>query len=433
MLHLPHVSARLLGTPLMVHGGKLRAIMSGLAPRLGLRPPAALDDGYDDSPRPVRRPYSVTAEGIAVIPVVGLLANRSGGIDATSTPMASYEGVLSMTRAALADPDVRGVVHDYESAGGEAFGCFDAAKALAAMRGGKPIVACANAYAYSAAYMMASTADLIFVPESGEVGSVGVVAVHVDQSGADAKNGLAWEYIYQGARKVDGNPHEALSDDARAGIEAQVAHLYDLFLSGVAENRRISADAVRATEAACLNAPAALAAGLADRIGTLNDAVRVAALRASLQPNPGRAGARTINAIGGTMAIEDDFAAYKAQSEKDLQAAHAAAEQAKEATRAATEQAKADASKAALAHAASIMELCSAHGRPQDAAAHIAAGRSRGEVAEALLTAKAASQEQRAGTTSTAHQVGQDAAPADVAAAWDSSIRRVCGSVREGV
>jgi signal peptide peptidase SppA len=412
MPHLPNVAARLLGTPLMVHERKLRAVMAGLGPRLGLRP-QAFDDDYD-RPRPERRPYMVTPGGIAVVPVIGLLANRTGSLDATSSPMRGYDAIVSDTERAVADSAVRGVVWDMETPGGEALGCFDAAQRLAALRGQKPIIACANAYAYSAGYAIASAADLIFVPQSGEVGSIGVVAVHVDESGADKQDGLAWEYIYQGAHKIDGNPHQPLTDGARTLLEASVAYLYGLFVNGVAENRRLSPEAVRATEARCLNADDAIAAGLADRIGTLADAIAAAeGLATQRLPPRGASAARTTSPKGSRM-TEEEMAAAREAAAANERAVAAARE---------------EAAQAAREHAAGIIQLCQAHGRPQDAAAHIAAGRSRGEVAEALLAAKAAEQQ----PIVTAHGVGgpgggdQPATAAEVNKSWANSIARVYG------
>jgi signal peptide peptidase SppA len=414
MPHLPHVAARLFGTPLMVHEGKLRAILGGLGPRLGVQPKAFDEDDYD-LPRPARRPYAVTPSGIALVPVVGILANRAGRIDASSSPMRGYEGIVSDVRTALADQSVRGIVFDMETPGGEALGCFDAAKALAAMRGLKPIIACANAYAYSSGYAIATAAEAIFVPQSGEVGSIGVVAVHVDQSGADEQDGLAFEYIFQGAHKVDGHPHAPLSDEARTDIQRQVAHLYGLFVNGVAENRRMDAGKVRATEARCLNAEEAIAAGIADQIGTLSDAIAEAERRADQRsPTRGRIAARNPSSKGSRMTDEEP-------------AAREAAATSEQALASARSEAAAAATQAALAEAASIMELCALAGRPQDAAAHIKAGKTRGEVAEALLQAKAA--EQAVIPTNTAHPVGAEAAadPKDPHG-WNASIARVCGA-----
>ncbi|MDO8605115.1 MAG: S49 family peptidase, partial [Phaeospirillum sp.] len=138
---------------------------------------------------------------------------------------------------------------------------------------GKPIWAVADEAALSAAYAIACTADRLYVTQTGEVGSVGVVAVHRDESGADAQAGLAWSFVHAGAAKVDGNPHQPLSDSARATLQADVDALYGKFTTLVAERRRLSPDTVRATEAAIYRGDQAVAAGLADKVGTLRVAL----------------------------------------------------------------------------------------------------------------------------------------------------------------
>jgi ClpP class serine protease len=131
----------------------------------------------------------------------------------------------------------------------------------------------ASESATSAAYAIASAAERVYVPRTGEVGSIGIVAAHVDQSGSDAKAGLAWTFIHAGARKLDGNPHEPLSDPARAAIQADVDALYGELVSLVARNRTLTPEAVRGTEAAIYRGRAGVALGLADRIGTVETAL----------------------------------------------------------------------------------------------------------------------------------------------------------------
>ncbi len=65
----------------------------------------------------------------------------------------------------------------------------------------KPLWAVANESALSAAYAIASAADRLYVTRTGEVGSIGVVAVHVDESGADAKAGLSWSFVFAGEQQ----------------------------------------------------------------------------------------------------------------------------------------------------------------------------------------------------------------------------------------
>ncbi|TNC93395.1 MAG: periplasmic serine protease [Stygiobacter sp.] len=154
-------------------------------------------------------------------------------------------------------------------------GLFDLVDHIQAIRSqcGKPIWAVADEAALSAAYAIACTADRLYVTQTGEIGSIGVVAIHVDESAADAQAGRAWSFIHAGASKVDGNPHQPLSDTARATLQADVDALYGKFTALVAERRRISPDAVRATEAAVYRGDQAVVAGLADKVGTLRVAL----------------------------------------------------------------------------------------------------------------------------------------------------------------
>jgi signal peptide peptidase SppA len=219
------------------------------------------------------RGYAVTDAGIAVVPVLGPLVARGDWL--TELFGASVYGeVGDAVEAALADPSVRGVVMEIDSPGGEVAGMFDLADRLGALRQSvsKPLWAVASESATSAAYAIASAAERIYVTRTGEVGSIGIVAAHVDQSGSDAKAGLAWTFIHAGARKLDGNPHEPLSDPARAAIQADVDALYGELVGLVARNRNLTPEAVRGTEAAIYRGRAGIAEGLADRIGTVETA-----------------------------------------------------------------------------------------------------------------------------------------------------------------
>ena len=197
-------------------------------------------------PRPEADPAplsSITVERIAVVSVIGTLVSRSGYLDAASG-LASYADIGDAIGEAMADPSVRGVILDVDSSGGEVGGLFDLVEQIGAIKAAsqKPLWAVANEGALSAAYAIASTADRLYVTRTGEVGSIGVVAVHVDESGADAKAGLAWTFVFAGERKVDGNAHEPLSERARTTIQADVDRLYAEFCALVA---RIAGSAVR--------------------------------------------------------------------------------------------------------------------------------------------------------------------------------------------
>ena len=269
MFDLPHAASRAFGTPLMIARAKLETILGVLGPRLAGSALSPIEPVADPPPR-----TSIIVERIAVVSVIGTLVSRSGYLDAASN-LSSYAEIGEAIAAAMADPSLRGVVLDVDSAGGEVGSLFDLVEQIGAIKtaSAKPLWAVANESALSAAYAIASAADRVYVTRTGEIGSVGVVAVHVDESGADAKAGLSWTLVFAGERKVDGNAHEPLSAQARAAIQADVDRLYAELCALVAANRRLTPEAIRGMQAAVYRGELAIRAGFADRIGTLDLAI----------------------------------------------------------------------------------------------------------------------------------------------------------------
>ncbi len=280
MTDLPHIASRLFGTPLMIARPKLDTILGVLGPRLAGQAIEPLNLSAAPS-----RETAITPNGIAVIPITGTLVSRSGYL-ATASGLMSYSDIGDTIEAAAANALVRGIVLDIDSPGGEVGGLFDLVERLKTLRheSGKPIWAVAGEAALSAAYAIASAAGRLYVTQTGEAGSIGVVAVHVDESGADRMAGLSWTFVHAGEHKIDSNPHEPLSTRARADVQTDVNRLYERFVALVARNRDLPPEAVRATEAAVYRGDLAVKAGLADRVGTLRQAL--ADLSVTLAPKP---------------------------------------------------------------------------------------------------------------------------------------------------
>jgi capsid assembly protease len=284
--YLPHLAARVFGVPLMIHSDKLMVILDAIGPRLGLRDhvvveglpvvvtrPAADDDEDEDFPLAAgRKPYPVTPEGIAVITISGTLVKKASWMDAESG-LQSYETLRTMLADAREDPGIRGVLLDVDSPGGEVGGLFDLADDVYAVREQKPCYAIANDEAFSAAYALASSAQRLFITRTGGVGSIGVIAVHMDQSGFDEKMGRKYTAVYAGARKNDFSTHQPLSHDARANLQGEIDRLYEMFVASVARNRGLPAALIRKTDAGLYWGEKAISAGLADQVGSFDDAL----------------------------------------------------------------------------------------------------------------------------------------------------------------
>jgi ClpP class serine protease len=106
--------------------------------------------------------------------------------------------------------------------------------------------------------------------------------VHVDRSEALAQAGLKPTLIQAGAFKTDYSGLRALPPDAKTRIQSSVDEMHGLFVRTVARHRGLSEAAVRATEGGMFMGRAAVSAGLADGVGTFDDAMRF------LQDKPGQ-------------------------------------------------------------------------------------------------------------------------------------------------
>ena len=90
--------------------------------------------------------------------------------------------------------------------------------------------------------------------------------MHADFSQKLENDGIKVTMIHAGAHKVDGNPFQALPDDVRAAIQANIDHAYGRFVAHVAKARGLSEADVRGTEARVFRGEEAVKAGLADKV-----------------------------------------------------------------------------------------------------------------------------------------------------------------------
>ena len=370
---LPHLAARLFGTPLLVHRAKLDVILAVLGERLNLTAPAA------DLAIPVPRVTPAQPPGIAVIPIHGTLVKRVLGMEAASG-LTSYGGIAQEIDAALADPLVQGILLDIDSPGGEASGSFELARQIRHAATQKPVWAVANDAAYSAAYALAASAQRLIVTETGGVGSIGVIALHIDQSAKDAQEGYRYTAVTAGAHKNDFSPHHPLSDEAKAELQAEVDRLYGLFVEHVTAMRSLNADAVRATEAGLYFGANAITAGLADAVSSFETALADFSLFLSARnhkPPQARERIRTEAVIASKEnAMQENETPLTEMIGVD-QAAVLVAEARRE----------------AVQSAQAIAELCLIAGCHEQAAGFIAAGKSESDVRRVLCEARAARSE----------------------------------------
>lgn len=216
------------------------------------------------------RPYNIV-EGVLYVPISGgLTPNFPYHIAGYLT---GYEYISRAVTRGLGDETVRGIALVVDSGGGYVQGMAECADKIYSVRGQKPIQAFCRDFAYSAAYALACCADTITAPQTGGVGSVGVIATHFDVSDMMSGAGIRVTIVRSGDKKASGHPYERLGKKAKARIQERVDHSNEIFAALVARNRGMDADEVKALEGEAFMSHEAVENGLADTVGSFDDAV----------------------------------------------------------------------------------------------------------------------------------------------------------------
>lgn len=387
---LPHLASRLYGTPLLIARSKLDIILSVLGERIHWPEPQSA------IPLPPSRAQTDAPSGIAVVPIHGTLVRRGLGLEAASG-LTSYGEIGAMLEAAVADPTVAGILLDVDSPGGEAGGVFELARQIRAADARKPVWAIASDSAFSAAYAIACSASRVYVTQTGGMGSIGVIAMHVDQSARDAQEGYRYTAITAGDQKNDFSPHQPLDKEASARLQAEVDRLYGLFVDHVAGMRQLESRFVRSTQAGLYFGPEAVAAGLADAEGS--PAMAIADFAAFLSEKRRNQCVPSASPLATNHPIPTKENRMSTTDEKttptdavppgDAPATPAPVDTPPTPDDDTVKSAVA----AARADAVAVAELCQLAGQPQRTAAFLAEGASESQVRKSLLAARAQSPE----------------------------------------
>lgn len=277
-LGLPHIAARIFNMPLLITPDKLQAVLWALSQKMDmavdapsdpgvLRPAAAV--GRWETRDSTRGSGMLIDGGVGILPITGTLVHRGTWIG-TSSGLQSYDGIAQQLRMAREDDRVQSVLLDCNTYGGEAGGCADLASEIQELDAIKPVYALINDAAASAGYWLAAAARRVSITETGIAGSVGVVLTVQDITEAAAKAGVKIHQIHAGAHKLLGSPFQALTDEARAQLQASVDQLYDLFTARMDAYRTKAGAAIdsRKSEARIYRGAEAVKAGFADQVTT---------------------------------------------------------------------------------------------------------------------------------------------------------------------
>ncbi len=187
--------------------------------------------------------YSII-NSTAIIAVDGVIAKKMNLFSEISGG-ASTQLIARDFSAAKADKEVKNILLHIDSPGGTVDGTEELANLIYESRGDKRIIAYSDGMIASAAYWIAAAADEIYVSgDTAQVGSIGVVATHIDVSKAEEKIGRKTTEITAGKYKRLASRYEPLTQAGREDIQDRVDYLYSIFVNEVAKFRGVSPEKV---------------------------------------------------------------------------------------------------------------------------------------------------------------------------------------------
>lgn len=196
---------------------------------------AADGEGEGDAP-----PYTVDESGLAVIGIEGAMMKRRSKFGGAST-----RETQRALRAAVADPTVRGIMLAIDSPGGAVSGVAALADEVRSANLVKPVAAYGEDLMASAAYWVGSQARRVTAGATSRVGSIGVLSVLYDSSGAYEKAGIRVHVIGTGEFKGAGTDGAPVREEDLAYFRETAEDLATVFRGAVARGRGAKPSAVK--------------------------------------------------------------------------------------------------------------------------------------------------------------------------------------------
>lgn len=272
--------------------------------------------------RPARTGDAQALEGVAVIPIQGVIARHARQVNGISTPRgSSIERMRTQLDAALYDDSIQAILLHIDSPGGSVAGLSEFADDLRAARDLKPIVAYVDGMMASAAYWLGSQASKVISTRSSEVGSIGVYAAVRDASRLYENAGIDTKVVKAGRHKGAGLTGTRLQDEQLDALQRSVDAYKALFVDAVARGRGMDLAAVEAlAEGEIWLGEEAKAKGLIDQVGTFRDVAR--ALSEAVAPSESRTVRASQGGVVTTLKKTGADGTPAIASVEDLAAAH---------------------------------------------------------------------------------------------------------------
>jgi len=220
--------------------------------------------------------YMMTRAGnVAVIDIKGSLTNKQSPWN-RYIGITSYPEIKNAVIEAVNDESTESILFSIDSPGGSVSGISELSAFLTDVKNDHmPIESHVGGSMNSGAYWLGSIGEKITGTRLSQVGSIGVISVHMEYSKMLKEKGIETTVIRQGKYKALGNPYEPLTEEAKSIIEKDMEVVYNEFIGTVASNRGVPEADVRnnMAEGQVFWGVDAKRVGLIDEIGTIDSVV----------------------------------------------------------------------------------------------------------------------------------------------------------------
>jgi protease-4 len=186
------------------------------------------------------------------------------------------------------DNSIRAVLLRIDSPGGGVVASQEIYEEVRKVReAGKPVVVSMGSVTASGGYYVACGATRLVANRGTLTGSIGVIAEFLQLRDALSKLGIDVKTIKSGRLKDAGSPTRKMTSEDEAYFQSLLDDVHDQFIEIVERERNLRHEEVlRLADGRVFTGEHALKIGLVDTLGTLEDAIAIAAELAGIEGEP---------------------------------------------------------------------------------------------------------------------------------------------------
>jgi len=218
---------------------------------------------------------------------LGSLNKRVGLVEIVGD-IESSEAIVDQLEHMRRYSSIRAVVLRLDSPGGGVAASQEIYDAVLRVKEeNKPVVASMGSVAASGAYYVACAADSIVSNPGTLTGSIGVILSFPNTEELFKKVGVRFEVVKTGKYKDIGSLSRPMTPDEKGLLQGVLSNVYEQFVNAIADGRGMEkSDILPYADGRIFSGSQALEYGFVDRLGDLDDAIKLAGEMGKIQGRP---------------------------------------------------------------------------------------------------------------------------------------------------